>query len=151
MREGVAPAAIDEVGDVMYEVALHHGERVDATGRVLQHLALVPGAYVLATVHRAENTDHIERLQAIMDGLESVAQKMPVVWSIHPRARTLLQSINRLSGLPPKLHLLDPVGYLEMVQLEKHAAVIATDSGGVQKEVFFTKCRVSRCATKLNG
>jgi UDP-GlcNAc3NAcA epimerase len=137
VREGVAPAAIEEVGDVMYDVALHHGQRVGATGRVLQWLALAPGAYVLATVHRAENTDHPTRLQAIVDGLEAVAQQMPVVWPMHPRTRGVLQSVGRLAALSPQLRLLDPVGYLDMVQLEKHAAVIATDSGGVQKEAFF--------------
>jgi UDP-GlcNAc3NAcA epimerase len=137
VREGVAPAAIEEVGDVMYDVALHHGQRVDATGRVLQQLALAPGTYVLATVHRAENTDHPARLQAIVDGLEAVAQQMPVVWPMHPRTRGVLQSMGRLNTLSPQLRLLDPVGYLDMVQLEKHAAVIATDSGGVQKEAFF--------------
>lgn len=137
VREGVAPAAIEEVGDVMYDVALHHGQRVDASGRVLQQLGLAPGSYVLATVHRAENTDHPARLRAIVDGLEAVAQQMPVVWPMHPRTRGVLQSMGRLATLSPQLRLLDPVGYLDMVQLEKHAAVIATDSGGVQKEAFF--------------
>jgi len=137
VREGVALAAIEEVGDVMYDVALHHGQRVNATGRLLQQLGLAPGEYVLATVHRAENTDHPARLQAIVDGLETVAQKMPVVWPIHPRTRAVLQSMGRVASLSVQLRLLEPVGYLDMVQLEKHAAVIATDSGGVQKEAFF--------------
>jgi UDP-GlcNAc3NAcA epimerase len=137
VREGFALAAIQEVGDVMYDVALHHGQRVDAKGRVLQKLALTPGAYVLATVHRAENTDHPARLQNIVDGLQAVALQMPVVWPIHPRTRGVLQSTGQLANMSPQLRLLDPVGYLDMVQLEKHAAVIATDSGGVQKEAFF--------------
>jgi UDP-GlcNAc3NAcA epimerase len=137
VREGVLPETIEEVGDVMYDVALHHGQRVDATGRVLQQLALAPDAYVLATVHRAENTDHPLRLQAIVDGLEAVAQQLPVIWPMHPRTRNVLQSMGRLNTLLPQLRLLEPVGYLDMVQLEKHAAVIATDSGGVQKEAFF--------------
>lgn len=139
VREGVAPAAIQEVGDVMYDVALHHGQRVNADGLVLQQLALAPGSYVLATVHRAENTDHPARLLAIVGGLESVAKQMPVVWPIHPRTRGVLQSMGRLATLSPQLRLLNPVGYLDMVQLEKYAAVIATDSGGVQKEAFFYK------------
>jgi UDP-GlcNAc3NAcA epimerase len=136
-REGVALSAIEEVGDVMYDVALHHGKRVDASGRALAKLGHAPGSYVLTTVHRAENTNHPARLQAIVDGLEVVARQMPVVWPLHPRTRGVLQSMGRLVTLPPQLRLLDPVGYLDMVQLEKHAAVIATDSGGVQKEAFF--------------
>lgn len=137
VREGVALEAIAEVGDVMYDVALHHGQRVDASGRLLQQLSLATGAYVLATVHRAENTDHPVRVQAIVNGLEAVSQQMPVVWPMHPRTRGVLQSMGRLATLSPQLLLLDPVGYLDMVQLEKHAAVIATDSGCVQKEAFF--------------
>ena len=136
-REGVQATQIEEVGDVMYDVALHHGSRVDASSRVLAVLGLDPGSYVLATVHRAENTDDQQRLLAIVDGLQAVAKRIPVVWPLHPRTRGVLQRMGRLQGLSPYVHLIDPVGYLDMVQLEKYAAVIATDSGGVQKEAFF--------------
>lgn len=136
-REGVAESQIEEVGDVMYDVALHHGSRVDESGRILAQLGLAPASYVLATVHRAENTDHEQRLLAIVEGLQAVAQRMPVVWPLHPRTRGVLQRMGRLDGLSPNVRLIDPVGYLDMVQLEKYAAAIATDSGGVQKEAFF--------------
>lgn len=137
VREGVPPGQIVPVGDVMYDVALHHGARVGAGGRMLGQLGLAPGSYVLTTVHRAENTDHPERLAAIVDGLEAVARLRPVVWPLHPRTRGVLEREGRLGRLSAGLRLIDPVGYLDMVQLEKHAAVIATDSGGVQKEAFF--------------
>jgi UDP-GlcNAc3NAcA epimerase len=137
LSEGVVDDQIEEVGDVMYDVALHHGKRVDATGRVLTQLGLSPSSYVLATVHRAENTDHEQRLLAIVDGLQAVAQRMPVVWPLHPRTRSVLKGMGRLDKLSSNVRLIDPVGYLDMVQLEKYAAVIATDSGGVQKEAFF--------------
>jgi UDP-GlcNAc3NAcA epimerase len=136
-HEGVADAQIEEVGDVMYDVALYHGNRVEASGRSLAKLGLAPASYVLATVHRAENTDHEQRLLAIVDGLQAVAQHMPVVWPLHPRTRGVLQRLGRLDALSSCVHLIDPVGYLDMVQLEKYAAAIATDSGGVQKEAFF--------------
>lgn len=136
-HEGVDPSKIQEVGDVMYDVALHHGRRVVAQGRVLGQLGLAPGEYVLTTVHRAENTDHPDRLAAVVDGLEAIAQRMPVVWPLHPRTRGVLERSGRLQRLSPQLRLIDPVGYLDMVQFEKHAALIATDSGGVQKEAFF--------------
>lgn len=137
IREGVSPVVIEEVGDVMYDLALHHGRRVDPVGRVLRQLNLAPRSYVLATVHRAENTDHPNRLQAILNGLEEVAQQIPVVWPIHPRTRGVLQGMGLLTMKSTQMHLIDPLGYLDMVQLEKYAAVIATDSGGVQKEAFF--------------
>lgn len=138
LREGgISNRHIEEVGDVMYDVALHHGGRVNNTGRVLSRLGLSPSSYVLSTVHRAENTDHEGRLLAIVDGLEAVARKITVVWPIHPRTRGVLQRLERLTCLSKNIILIDPVGYLDMVQLEKYAAVIATDSGGVQKEAFF--------------
>jgi UDP-GlcNAc3NAcA epimerase len=136
-REGVDNASIFEVGDVMYDAAILHGGRVGSAGGALSKLALRPGTYVLATVHRAENTDNIHRLLAIADGLQAVATQIPVVWPLHPRTRAVLGRFGRLSDLSTSVCLFDPVGYLDMVQLEKNAAVIATDSGGVQKEAFF--------------
>lgn len=137
LNEGIAAAQIAPVGDVMYDVALRHGARVDASGRALGALGLAPGSYLLATVHRAENTDDVQRLANIVDALEAIAAKLPVVWPLHPRTRGVLLRMGRLERLTANLRLIDPVGYLDMVQLEKHAAVIATDSGGVQKEAFF--------------
>jgi UDP-GlcNAc3NAcA epimerase len=136
-REGFAAAQIIPVGDVMYDVALHHGARVHADGGLLALLGLKPKNYVLATIHRAENTDHPQRLAAIVDALTATAQTLPVVWPLHPRTRAVLQQTSRLDALARYVHLIDPVGYVDMVQLEKYAALIATDSGGVQKEAFF--------------
>ncbi|PKO62223.1 MAG: UDP-N-acetylglucosamine 2-epimerase (non-hydrolyzing), partial [Betaproteobacteria bacterium HGW-Betaproteobacteria-18] len=138
-REGFAAAQIIPVGDVMYDVALHHGARVQADGGLLARLGLKPKNYVLATIHRAENTDHPQRLAAIVDALTATAQTLPVVWPLHPRTRAVLQQAGRLDALAQCVHLIDPVGYIDMVQLEKYAALIATDSGGVQKEAFFYK------------
>lgn len=138
-REGFAPEQIIAVGDVMYDVALFHGQRVQVGTGLMARLGLTPNGYVLATVHRAENTDHPERLAAIVDGLMATAQRLPVVWPLHPRTRAVLQKAGRLDALAGQVTLIDPVGYLDMVQLEKFAALIATDSGGVQKEAFFYK------------
>ncbi len=136
-REGFSPEQIHPVGDVMYDVALHHGQRVQAGTGLMARLGLQPKGYVLATVHRAENTDHPERLAAIVDALIATACQLPVVWPLHPRTRAVLQKAGKLDALAAQVQLIDPVGYLDMVQLEKFAALIATDSGGVQKEAFF--------------
>lgn len=135
--EGSARERIFQVGDVMYDVALHHGRRVQSTGRVLGRLGLGPGSYVLATVHRAENTDRPDRMAVLIDALNMTAQELPVVWPMHPRTRAALAADGKLAILSRAVHVIQPVGYLDMVQLEKYAAVIATDSGGVQKEAFF--------------
>ncbi|MBP6320100.1 MAG: UDP-N-acetylglucosamine 2-epimerase (non-hydrolyzing) [Rubrivivax sp.] len=136
LREGVDAERIVPVGDVMYDVALHHGARASASGGALARLGLASGGYVLATVHRAENTDEPQRLQSIVAALQDLAATLPVVWPLHPRTRGVLQQAG-WQGTAPGLKLIDPVGYLDMVQLEKHAALVATDSGGVQKEAFF--------------
>jgi UDP-GlcNAc3NAcA epimerase len=137
VREGFAEKQIIPVGDVMYDVALHHGARVAEKGGMLQRLGLRPKNYLLATIHRAENTDHPERLAAIVEALEAMAESLPVVWPLHPRTRAVLQQAGWLDKLSQRVTLIEPVGYLDMVQLEKYAALIATDSGGVQKEAFF--------------
>lgn len=139
LREGVAAEQITQVGDVMYDVALHHGALVDETGGAMQRLGLAPRSYVLATIHRAENTDAPQRLATIVEALSAVAAAQPVVWPLHPRTRGILERLGLMQLASSALKLTDPVGYLDMVQLEKHAAVVVTDSGGVQKEAFFHK------------
>lgn len=139
--EGTMASRIVPVGDVMFDVALHHGSRVGPDEGLMASQGLVAGGFVLATVHRAENTDNPLRLGVILGALERLAQHIPVVWPVHPRTRHALQ---RHQGLPHALRLIEPVGYLDMVQLERHAALIATDSGGVQKEAFFHRVP---CAT----
>jgi len=137
-REGMDAARIHEVGDVMYAVALGHGERANALkAHRLEEWRLSPRGYVLATVHRAENTDDPKRLRAIADAFTRVAGEMPVLWPLHPRTRAALGAAGLLNPLEEKLRIIEPLGYLDMVAAERNAAVIATDSGGVQKEAFF--------------
>lgn len=136
-HEGFAEERIISVGDVMYDVALFHGARVDANGGILATLGLQPKKYILTTLHRAENTDSPSRLQTIVDALLNISKQQAIVWPLHPRTRDVLIQMGLLDTLRDHVHLIDPVGYLDMVQMEKYAALIATDSGGVQKEAFF--------------
>ncbi len=139
-QEGADPARIYQVGDVMYDVALHHGARAVARNEgVLQRLGLAEKGFVLTTVHRAENTDDPARLAVIVDAFVKVAEKLTVVWPLHPRTRAVLQRQGELAKLTAAVTLIEPLGYLDMVQMEGAAAVIATDSGGVQKEAFYHK------------
>lgn len=132
--EGLAGSQVHVVGDVMYDVALTMAERAKAQSEVLDRLGAQPGEYVLSTIHRAENTDVPERLAAIVGGLALVAQDLPVILPLHPRTRKLAAEQGLDFG---DIRVTDPVGYLDMVRLEQAAAVIATDSGGVQKEAYF--------------
>jgi UDP-GlcNAc3NAcA epimerase len=135
-REGIVQGAY-LVGDVMYDAVLHNLEVAEQRSEILNRLNLSTGAYALATVHRAGNTDDPARLHAIMDALTQIED--PVVFPVHPRTHQRLAEL----GLPtpasrfPNLRLIEPVGYLDMLVLEKHAGLVLTDSGGVQKEAFF--------------
>lgn len=133
--EGVGEEKIELVGDVMYDAALFYRSRIPAG--LLEKLDLKPKNYVLATIHRAENTDVRAPLEAIFHGLARVAEQVPVVLPLHPRTRAALQRENLLESLKTRLKLCDPLGYLDMMALEMNARLIATDSGGVQKEAFF--------------
>jgi UDP-GlcNAc3NAcA epimerase len=141
VREGARLEQIHQVGDVMFDVALRHGERVTPNGGVLGRLreehGVQAGEYCLATIHRAENTDDPARLATIVEALSGLARDIKVVLPLHPRTRSILAGQGKLEALQQAMVLLEPLGYLAMVQMEKYAAVIATDSGGVQKEAFF--------------
>jgi UDP-GlcNAc3NAcA epimerase len=135
-REGVPPENTVMTGDVMYDVVLMFRERAAAAPGILGRLKINGGCpYVLATVHRAENTDDAKRLRAILAGLAKVAKHLRVILPLHPRTRS------RLASLPDaplgEVEVIEPAGFLDMMRLEMRAQVIATDSGGVQKEAFF--------------
>jgi UDP-N-acetylglucosamine 2-epimerase len=127
-REGVTKG-VHMVGDVMQDAFLQHIAVAERSSKILDGLRLTPGGYALLTIHRAENTDQPERLKAILEGV--AASGMPVILPLHPRTR------NVIGRVAENVRVVDPVGYLEMLVLEKNAEVIVTDSGGVQKEAFF--------------
>lgn len=136
-REGIPENKIYLVGDVMYDAALYYGTRAEQISNILDKLELEPGKYILATVHRAENTDDPARLKAIFEGLARAARELPVVLPLHPRTRAALEQEELLEKVTDFIKIIKPVGYLDMVMLEKNARLVATDSGGVQKEAFF--------------
>ncbi|MGB5736287.1 MAG: UDP-N-acetylglucosamine 2-epimerase (non-hydrolyzing) [Thiohalocapsa sp.] len=120
--EGVADARIRPVGDVMYDAALFYAEKAEAHSDVLARLSLRRGEYILATVHRAENTDDAGRLSAIMRGLMQVARARPVVLPLHPRTRVALKRVALMDQIATALTVTEPLGYLDMLMLERHAA-----------------------------
>lgn len=137
-REGIT-RGVHLTGDVMYDAVLYNAVLAEEQSDVLARLSLSPGAYTLATLHRPSNTDDPVRLRAVLAALEQLAAGAPVVLPAHPRTR---QAIAALAGLSTQsggqgLRIIDPVGYLDMLVLERHARLIVTDSGGVQKEAYF--------------
>jgi UDP-GlcNAc3NAcA epimerase len=130
-------------GDVMYDAALFYATKSDEKSLIMQSLELEARAFVLATIHRAENTDDPAKLASIMEAMNQIAKEITVVIPLHPRTRKKLAIGNAntkggkswlRNGSPI---IIDPVGYLDMAMLEKNARVIITDSGGVQKESYF--------------
>jgi len=135
-NEGIASKA-HLVGDVMYDSVLYNTQLAENKSRILEELNLHPGAYALATVHRAENTDDSNRLGDIFQAFEELsASKIPVVVPIHPRTKKIIEKLR----IPiASVQLIEPVPYLGMLLLEKNAKYILTDSGGVQKEAYWLK------------
>lgn len=122
------PVQVLQVGDVMQDSALLFAEKAVAPPGVL------PEDFILATLHRAENTDSPVRLAAILGALNKLHKSVaPVVLPLHPRTRKFIAQ----HGLELNIQLIDPVGYFEMMWLLDHCNLVLTDSGGVQKEAFF--------------
>ncbi len=136
-REGFPSDQIIQVGDVMCDVALIYGGYADRCEGLLQKLNLVGRPYAVVTIHRAENTDDPCRLRTLISAIKRVASEINVVLPIHPRTRTRVMEEGIWESLSDDVIVTDPLDYFDMAQLVKHAAVVATDSGGLQKEAFF--------------
>lgn len=133
--EGITGDHVHQIGDVMYDAALYYGQKADKESNVLATHNLTSKGFVLVTIHRPANTDSKDRLYEVLHSLSQ--SRLPVVWPLHPRTKARMGSFGL--SLPANVIAIDPVGYLDMVSLERHATLIATDSGGVQKEAFFHK------------
>ncbi len=122
------------VGDVMADtLRVAYKQAVQQSG-ILDGLGLEEKGFLLLTVHRAENTDDLARLNRIYSALESLSEM--IVVPLHPRTRKAMERAN-LTGFAPHVRLIEPLGYLDMVRLEGAARLILTDSGGVQKEAYW--------------
>lgn len=155
-REGIPSDRIVRTGDVMADAARIFGTQVEANTSLLTALNLDQKPFVLATIHRAENTDKPERLQAILTALATLTKQgtansppLPVLLPLHPRTKARIQA-HRLEALLDHLILTPPLGFLDMVLLERRATLVVTDSGGVQKEAFLqgTPCVTVRSETE---
>jgi UDP-GlcNAc3NAcA epimerase len=144
--EGIT-AGVLQVGDVMYDATLDARERAAETSTIRQRLGLRDGAYQVATVHRAENTDSAQALGKVLTVLKDAAQTLPVVLPLHPRTR---QAAARFGLTFDGLTLCDPLGYLDMAWLVAGSTAVMTDSGGLQKEAYFHRrpCLTLRSETE---
>lgn len=130
-----------KTGDVMMDAVLYYADIASQKSSIIGHLKLEGKDFALCTIHRAENTDHHERLRNIFEALGEIGKEMPVILPIHPRTRKILESLNYASlfTAQPSLMLIDPVSYFDMIELLKNTKIVLTDSGGLQKEAYFFK------------
>lgn len=144
-------------GDVMYDNSLHFAELAEQKSRIPEGLGLEPGKYLLSTIHRDNNTDNPERLNAIFEALNDISRRrqLQVVLPLHPRTSGLLsqnlsQQLYASVNGNRLIRIIPPVSFLDMTRLEKNARLILTDSGGVQKEAYFFEkpCVIARSETE---
>jgi UDP-N-acetylglucosamine 2-epimerase (non-hydrolysing) len=134
-REGIDEAKIHLVGNVMIDTLRAHQE-LARRSTILARLGLAPGAYGVLTLHRPASVDHPEVLAGILDALEEIQRTTPLVFPVHPRTQGNLQRSGLLARLQhmPGMKLTEPLGYLDFLKLMSAAAVVLTDSGGIQEE-----------------
>lgn len=141
-REGISKGVF-VVGDVMVDAVRVFSKVADEKSNILKNLDLIDKDYCLLTIHRAENTDNREMLSAILHELGSL--KGLLIWPIHPRTKIKLKEFEL--KLPENIKTIDPVGYLNVLELISSAQLILTDSGGIQKEAY---CLKTPCITLRN-
>ncbi len=135
-REGIIDH-VHNVGDVMYDAVLQFADIARQRSVILETLKLKRKEYLLATVHRPDNTDSEDSLRSILTALQSTGEQ--VIFPVHPRTRKSLAryGLDQAHFLNGTVRLVDPVGYLDMLMLEQNARLVLSDSGGIQKEAYF--------------
>jgi UDP-N-acetylglucosamine 2-epimerase (non-hydrolysing)/UDP-GlcNAc3NAcA epimerase len=135
-KEGITKG-VHRVGDVMYDALLHNLALARKRSTILQSFGLEKGTYVLATVHRAANTDDPARMAAILDALSSLSTQ--VIFPVHPRTRRMIQETGL--SVSANVKMVEPVGHFDVLILQENANCILTDSGGMQKEAYLLGMR----------
>lgn len=139
---------IFNVGDIMYDAILNAGERAAIKSKVFDDLNITSSNYILSTIHRAENTDDFSKLSNIVRSFNRIDKK--IVIPLHPRTKKMMNKFNL--EFSSNVKVIEPVGYLDMINLMKHSYCIMTDSGGIQKEAYYlnTPCVTLRNETEWN-
>ena len=138
IREGIPVTRICNVGNVMIDALLSSLERASQS-TILEDLGVRTKSYALMTLHRPENVDRPETLLDILDAVSDVQELLPVIFPVHPRTQRCLEGIGPQRGteFSSRFRRIDPLGYLDFLQLMRYASFVLTDSGGVQEETTF--------------
>jgi UDP-GlcNAc3NAcA epimerase len=148
IREGINRTTIKEVGDVMFDATILFSKLAEEHSNIKEKIDL-RHKYILATIHRAENTDDELRLKSIFKEFDRIASIYDLILPLHPRTKKKLENI-RYNFSDSQIKFLEPVSYLDMLILEKNAILLMTDSGGMQKEAYFNQvpCITIRAETE---
>ena len=147
LQEGISEDKIFLVGNAMIDSLIHYEKQAE-NSQTMDDLGLEKHSYALITLHRPSNVDDKENLEIILDAFSEIAEKIPLIFPMHPRTRKQLSvfgfenKVNKIANLK----LIDPIGYLDFLKLEKYAKFVLTDSGGIQEEttVFGVPCLTLR-------
>lgn len=148
-REGIAPARVKRVGNIMIDSLVQNLEAARRNG-ILARFDLEPRRFVYVTLHRPANVDARENLIAILAKMKKLSARLPVVFPVHPRTRKMMAEFGFVPRSGNRLHLLEPIGYHESLRLMENARLVLTDSGGLQEESTFfgTPCLTLRPNTE---
>ncbi|MFY0604739.1 MAG: UDP-N-acetylglucosamine 2-epimerase (non-hydrolyzing) [Flavobacteriaceae bacterium] len=140
------PITVEKLGDIMKDAVLFYSKKSSEKSTVLDDLQLEKADFVLATIHRQDNTDEKTKLRNIFLALDKISLDKKVVMPLHPRTKKMLLKHDVHSNIT----FIDPVGYFDMLELLKNCAIVVTDSGGLQKEAFFNNkyCIIAREETE---
>lgn len=135
LREGAAPEKIRFVGNVMIDTLYRSLDRASRS-RVLERLGVEPRQFCTITLHRPSNVDDRKTLSGILDALEIIGERLPIVFPVHPRTRDRLENfgLGERVRRSSRLVLIEPLGYLDFLQLYSNSRLVLTDSGGIQEE-----------------
>jgi len=149
LHEGVSPERIFFVGNSMID-SLHYALPKALLSDVLERVGVAPKQYALVTLHRPSNVDDERQLRMLLDVLNAIAQSMDVVFPVHPRTRKNFDLWSLKAEISPRIHLIDPVGYVDFLRLMQHSAFVLTDSGGIQEETtaLGVPCVTARTTTE---
>lgn len=134
-NEGIVNGKVKVIqnGDVMQDAAIFYSKKSELKSTIIKDLKLSGKNFVLATIHRQENTDTKDKLLTIISSFNSISKEMNVVVPMHPRTRKIIEK----EQIVVDFTMVDPVGYFDMIELLKHCKLVMTDSGGLQKEAYF--------------
>ncbi len=131
-KEGIVEEKIHITGNTIVDAVTANSIISDQESIILHEMALESGSFILLTAHRAENVDNESRFTSILDAIKKI--DYPIIYPIHPRAKKMAEEFGLLDQIPETLRIVDPIGYMDFLQLQKNARLMLTDSGGIQEE-----------------